>query len=783
MTGPEHESRLPGRSLFAHGRKGRARLGAWMTQEEKVAQKKSTATGLLKNSRKPNGTPACAGVTALFRKFFSIKTTVMLAEASIPFSCFHSSSPSRTVFQQTASPFAVLLFLAFLLAPAAANAACANPAGVAGDQIYSSNYNVMQYCNGSSWVNMGSGSFLGEIIANNFCRANPTATQVDCNVAAINLATQVTGNLPVAHLNSGTDAGATTFWRGDGTWAIPQTATAGSAGSLTNPQNFSITGDATAPAISFDGTAPVALSATVVKLQGRTLASTAPTDKQVLVWNNTSSQWEPGSVGPMLSGTAASPGLYFAESPTTGLYRPAADSLGIATGGAARLIVSATGSVGIGTVAPAVALDIGSKADAVRVPVGASGDRPSGLVGMIRYNTSTNQFEGFQGGTTPAWAALGSTYWGSLTANSFCRVDATGTVVNCTIAAIDLASMVTGNLPVTNLASGSGASATTFWRGDGTWAEPELDTGIYLGPSTAAPNPSRQGEANTGLFSPATGVVAVSSLGAEALRVTATGSVGIGTTAPSYPLHVVSSGSSYTGYFSGIAGVRGEGTTSVGVSGVSADSWGGIFSGYRGLHASSSSASVYAIQGQVTQSNSWAVIGSGASCTGWLGYGSYSAGGSCGTSFSSDERLKKEITPVESGLDIVMKLRPVSFLWKSDGKNHELVTNQKKKAANYGFIAQEVMKVLPDLVTETPPELGGLPKPDEAPKKAEKKEPMYGLDYNGFIAPTVAAVQELNAKLEKMKAENDALKAQNAAFEKQLREQAARLKALEERMK
>jgi len=75
-----------------------------------------------------------------------------------------------------------------------------------------------------------------------------------------------------------------------------------------------------------------------------------------------------------------------------------------ALGNSANLFFdSANTRLGVGTASPAITASFVG-IDAMLIPKGATGDRPTGVSGYLRFNTTTSEFEGFNG---TAWASVG----------------------------------------------------------------------------------------------------------------------------------------------------------------------------------------------------------------------------------------------------------------------------------------------------------------------------------------------------------------------------------------
>jgi hypothetical protein len=115
-------------------------------------------------------------------------------------------------------------------------------------------------------------------------------------------------------------------------------------------------------------------------------------------------------------------------------------------------------------------------------------------------------------------------------------------------------------------------------------------------------------------------------------------------------------------------------------------------------------------------------------------------------SSSSDLRLKENISPIKNGLDKVSKLQGVNFSWKSD-EDHE---------NKIGFIAQEVEKVLPEVVF------------------TNEADGYKGINYAEITAVLVEAVKELQSEnrelkkrvseIERLRAEMDVLREQITGY-------------------
>jgi hypothetical protein len=106
---------------------------------------------------------------------------------------------------------------------------------------------------------------------------------------------------------------------------------------------------------------------------------------------------------------------------------------------------------------------------------------------------------------------------------------------------------------------------------------------------------------------------------------------------------------------------------------------------------------------------------------------------------TSDARLKRNITPIDSSLSRLMELKPVMFQFKTDSEQEE---------PREGFLAQDVQSVFPSkwIVNEN-----GMP---------SKQYDENGKEYNAlalcqtqFIPHMVRAIQELKDENDKLKLE------------------------------
>jgi hypothetical protein len=225
----------------------------------------------------------------------------------------------------------------------------------------------------------------------------------------------------------------------------------------------------------------------------------------------------------------------------------------------------------------------------------------------------------------------------------------------------------------------------------------------------------------------------------ERMRIDASGNVGIGTTVPSERFHVEGSSSG------GNIRVLVVNTATNGYSALSllndkAGIWrnGSAQSGYAG----NSSLNLGCIEadpiGFVTNNLERMRITGGGEvyiATGDQGAYNLQVGGTgvwaAGAYVNgSDERLKDNIAEITEGLEVVKKLRPVSFNYKP--------TYSKDTSKQAGFIAQELLIALDGK--------------DYAEGTVKQGPEFYNVAYQNLIPVMAKAIQELSAKVEALEA-------------------------------
>lgn len=128
----------------------------------------------------------------------------------------------------------------------------------------------------------------------------------------------------------------------------------------------------------------------------------------------------------------------------------------------------------------------------------------------------------------------------------------------------------------------------------------------------------------------------------------------------------------------------------------------------------------------------------------------YSANGTINT---SDERLKENIKPLHYGLNEILQLHPVSFKWKEEKKDHYSIPSEKKEV-KLGLIAQDVQKIIPDVILDKQWYVDGE-NPDKGLQQLEAER--LGISYSELIPVTIKAIQEQQHEIDNIKQTNKQL--------------------------
>jgi hypothetical protein len=139
--------------------------------------------------------------------------------------------------------------------------------------------------------------------------------------------------------------------------------------------------------------------------------------------------------------------------------------------------------------------------------------------------------------------------------------------------------------------------------------------------------------------------------------------------------------------------------------------------------------------------------------TGWGGLFNNDLGYTGFFGAASDRRLKKNILPIDNALDIVLKLNPVTYNFDLDKYPYMGLNTEKE----YGFIAQEVRDILPEITREKNLPLNGTKevKPNQPIKN--ESESFLILDYTRIIPILTKAIKEQQTTINKQNERLDAL--------------------------